>query len=133
MKGTIHHVEMYVSDLTKTKAFWTWFLSELGYEVYQKWNEGISYKLSDTYLVFVQTEENYLDVKYHRKRTGLNHIAFHAESRGMVDEMREKLKERNVALLYDDKYPFAGGKNYYALFFEDPDRIKVELVAPDEV
>lgn len=24
---------------------------------------------------------------------------------------------------------YAGGPDYYALFFEDPDRIKVELVA----
>lgn len=124
---------MYASNLTKTIAFWGWFLNELGYEVYQQWNEGISYKLSNTYLVFVQTEKEYLDVKYHRKRTGLNHIAFHADSRAMVDEMHEKLKEKEITILYPEKYPFAGGKNYYALFFEDPDRIKVELVAPDEI
>ena len=33
-------------------------------------------------------------------------------------------------MLYDDPYPFAtGGNDYYALFLEDPDRIKVEFVA----
>jgi hypothetical protein len=26
--------------------------------------------------------------------------------------------------------PFAGGASHYAVFFEDPDRIKVEVVAP---
>ncbi|NQV38252.1 MAG: VOC family protein [Candidatus Marinimicrobia bacterium] len=132
MKGTVHHIEIYVSDLGRTTEFWSWFLSELGYDIYQKWKEGISYKLFDTYLVFVQTEEKYRDMGYHRKRTGLNHIAFHAESRTMVDDITQKLKEKNIKLLYDDKYPFAGGKDYYALFFEDPDRIKVELVAPNE-
>ncbi|MEZ4978654.1 MAG: VOC family protein [Chitinophagales bacterium] len=131
MKGTLHHIEIYVSNLEKSKEFWTWFLSELGYEIFQTWEEGISYKLANTYLVFVQTEAAFLEHFYHRKRTGLNHLAFHAESRAMVDTFREKLIERKIPLLYDNKYPFAGGANYYALFFEDPDRIKVELVAPD--
>ena len=36
--------------------------------------------------------------------------------------------EENVELLYDEKYSYAGGKNHYALYFEDPDRIKVEIV-----
>lgn len=131
MKGVLHHVEIYVSDLNKTIEFWGWFLSELGYEKYQAWNEGVSYKLLDTYLVFVQTEKEYLEIEYHRKRTGLNHLAFHAESRVMVDQLTEQLKERKIEILYQDKHPFAGGKDYYAVFFEDPDRIKVELVAPN--
>ena len=105
-------------------------MTELGYEKYQEWNEGVSYKLADTYLVFVQTEDKYLDIPYHRKRTGLNHLAFHVDSRTMVDDFTDKLKERNVSILYPGKHPFAGGKDYYAVFFEDPDRIKVELVAP---
>lgn len=130
MKGTIHHIEINVSDLKKTIEFWGWLLPELGYEKYQEWNKGISYKLLDTYLVFVQTEEKFLDIIYHRKRTGLNHIAFHAESRAMIDDLTNGLKERKIEILYEDKHPFAGGKDYYAVFFEDPDRIKVELVAP---
>ena len=49
----------------------------------------------------------------------------------MVDKFRLQLKQREVTMLYEEKYPFAGGENYYAVFFEDPDRIKVELVAPE--
>lgn len=131
MRGQLHHVEVYVSDLTRSKQFWGWFLGELGYEVYQEWPEGISYKLGNTYLVLVQTEEPYLDRPYHRKGTGLNHLAFHAESRKDVDEMTDKLRERGIAILYEDKHPYASGPDYYAVFFEDPDRIKVELVAPE--
>jgi len=130
LKGTVHHIEIYVSDLERTIEFWDWLLTELGYKKYQEWNKGISYKLLDTYLVFVQTEEKFLDIPYHRKRTGLNHIAFHTESRTMVDDLTNKLRGRKIEILYDDKHPFAGGKEYYAVFFEDPDRIKVELVAP---
>jgi catechol 2,3-dioxygenase-like lactoylglutathione lyase family enzyme len=129
-KGIIHHIEINVSDLDKSIDFWGWLLAELGYELYQEWDSGQSFRTLDTYIVFVQTEEKYMDIPYHRCRTGLNHLAFHAESRQQVDDVTKKLKEKNVQILYQDQHPFAGGKNHYAVFFEDPDRIKVELVAP---
>lgn len=80
--------------------------------------------------MFVQTEERFLDITYHRCRVGLNHLAFHASSRQQVDEMTNKLKEKEMTILYPNKHPFAGGDEHYAVYFEDPDRIKVELVAP---
>ncbi|MFS1512694.1 VOC family protein [Chengkuizengella sp. SCS-71B] len=126
----LHHVEIYVSNLKETISFWDWFLKELGYEVFQKWDAGISLKYQETYIVFVQTEQRFLDVPYHRCRTGLNHLAFHAKSKEHVDEITLKLKEKGIQILYTDKHPYAGGEDYYAVFFEDPDRIKVELVAP---
>ncbi len=129
-KGLIHHIEINVSDLDKSIDFWGWLLAELGYELYQEWDSGQSFRIGDTYIVFVQTEGKYMDIPYHRCRTGLNHLAFHAESRQQVDDLTKKLKEKNVQILYQDQHPFAGGKNHYAVFFEDPDRIKVELVAP---
>jgi catechol 2,3-dioxygenase-like lactoylglutathione lyase family enzyme len=129
-EGLLHHVEIYISDLKKSTEFWGWFLEELGYHSYQKWDKGQSWKLGETYLVFVQTEERFLDEPYHRCRTGLNHLAFHAASRERVDEMTEKLKKKEINILYGNLHPFAGGEDYYAVFFEDPDRIKVEFVAP---
>ncbi len=128
--GKLHHVEIYVSNLKNSSNFWGWFLGKLGYEVYSKWDSGISYILGDTYIVFVQTEDKYLGEPYHRCRTGLNHLAFHAESKKHVDEITNELRSKGIKILYDDKHPYAGGEDYYAVFFEDPDRIKVELVAP---
>ncbi len=127
----IHHIELYVSNLKKSTEFWGWLLEELGYELYQKWESGRSWKYGETYLVFVQTVDAYLDVPYHRKRTGLNHLAFHADSRKHVDELTAQLKSRGVNILYEDRHPFAGGEDYYAVFMEDPYRMKVEIVAGD--
>jgi len=127
-KGLLHHVEIYVSDLKRSADFWGWFLGRMGYEKIAEWGSGQSWELGETYIVFVQTEDKYKDVPYHRRRTGLNHLAFHAESKQQVDELYNELKERGVTVLYEEKHPYAGGKDYYAVFFEDPDRIKVELV-----
>ena len=129
--GLLHHVEIYVSDLNRSREFWHWFLDELGYSMYQEWDEGISFKLGETYLVFVQTSDKYQTPTYHRCRTGLNHLAFHAASRAQVDGITDALQKREIPILYQDQHPYAGGNDHYAVFFEDPDRIKVELVAPD--
>ncbi|MFS0882058.1 MULTISPECIES: VOC family protein [Bacillaceae] len=121
---------MNVSNLKKSIDFWSWFLEELGYSPFQGWKSGQSWKIGNTYIVFVQTEERFLDVPYHRCRVGINHLAFHAGSRQHVDDMTMKLKDKGINILYTDQHPFAGGNDHYAVYFEDPDRIKVELVAP---
>ena len=126
----IHHIEINVSNLRESAEFWGWLLEELGCHSFQKWDRGQSWKLGDTYIVLVQTEEQHQHPGFHRKRTGLNHLAFHAESKGKVDGITERLREKGVTILYGDKHPYAGGEQHYAVFFEDPDRIKVEIVAP---
>jgi catechol 2,3-dioxygenase-like lactoylglutathione lyase family enzyme len=127
--GKLHHVEIYVSDLKRSRVFWSWILGRLGYKLYQEWDCGFSYILDETYIVFVQTEQKFLEPQYNRKRTGLNHIAFKTESRKEIDILTDELKQKGINILYKDKHPFAGGDDYYAVFFEDPDRIKVEVVA----
>ncbi|WP_163102111.1 VOC family protein [Peribacillus alkalitolerans] len=126
----LHHVELYVRSLSDSRRFWGWLLEELGYSLYQDWDQGFSYKMEGTYLVFVQAENRFLDIPYHRCRPGLNHLAFWAKSREEVDIFTEKLKQQNITILYTDKHPYAGGPSHYAVYFEDPDRMKVEIVAP---
>jgi len=129
LSGLLHHVEIYVSDLNRSTKFWSWFLCEkLGYTEFQKWDSGVSFRHGETYIVFVQTEKRFLDSTYHRCRVGLNHLAFHGESKEQVDQISSELRARNITVLYQDQHPHAGGKDSYAVFFEDPDRIKVELV-----
>ncbi|MDP4549985.1 VOC family protein [Alkalihalobacillus macyae] len=127
----IHHIELYVSDLKKSIVFWGWLLEELEYKPFQNWDEGRSWKWKESYIVLVQVEEAYLDAGYHRKRVGLNHLAFNGKSRVHVDHLKNLLEKKGIEILYKDKYPYAGGKGHYAIYFEDPDRIKVEVVAPN--
>ena len=128
-KGTIHHIEINVSALNHSRKFWEWLLLFLGYTKFQEWDAGFSFKSNDTYIVFVQAEKKYLKYPYNRKLTGLNHIAFCVDNREEVDKITDLLKENGVTILYPDKHPFAGGNGHYAVYFEDPDRIKVEIVA----
>jgi catechol 2,3-dioxygenase-like lactoylglutathione lyase family enzyme len=129
--GLLHHVELYASDFEASVAFWDWFLGELGYDRKNDWEGGRSWQRGPSYLVLVDAPEEYADEGYHRRHPGLNHLAFHAASRDYVDAMTEKLRRRGRPILYEDDHPHAGGPDTYAVYFEDPERIKVELVAPE--
>ena len=129
--GQLHHVELYCSDLDASLGFWEWLLSALEYSLYQDWDGGRSYRLGPTYIVFVQVEDDHAAESYHRCRPGLNHLAFHAHSRSHVDELTDQIRDREDAtILYPEEHPYAGGEDHYALYCEDPERIKVEIVAP---
>lgn len=125
--GSIHHIEIYVKNLSETREFWGWFLNELGYIEFQSWNSGFSMILGDTYIVFVQTEDKYNNIDFHRCQSGLNHIAFHVDNITTIEYLKTKLISKNIQLLYMDKYPYAGGKDSHNLYFEDNNRLKVEL------
>ena len=125
----IHHVEVNVSDLPRAEIFWGFVLERLGFQRYQRWERGVSWRSGSMYLVLTEVSDSYSGAPYHRQAVGLNHLAFHASSKGAVDQLMIDLRERGVTILYEDRFPHAGGKEHYALYCEDPDRIKVEIVA----
>jgi catechol 2,3-dioxygenase-like lactoylglutathione lyase family enzyme len=128
----LHHVEINVSDLERSVAFWGWLLPELGYELYQEWEEGTSWRQGSSYVVFVQADPGYRNYGLHRKKPGLNHLAFWARSAEQVTALPELLAERGIKVLYSDRRSDQiGAPSSYSVFFEDPDRIKVEVITPE--
>lgn len=126
--GHLHHLELYVADLGAAAHFWGWLLGELGWRAQQEWDEGCSFRHGDTSLVLVQAPRGARGVD--RRGAGLNHLAFRAGSEAEVDRITEQLRARGVRILYPDRHPFAGGTDHYAVFCEDPEGLKVEVVAP---
>ncbi|MFC4439384.1 MULTISPECIES: VOC family protein [Natrialbaceae] len=127
--GSLHHLELYASDLEVSLPLWDWLLGELGYERKNEWDDGCSWINGPTYVVLVQAVDS--DHPFDRRAAGLNHVAFHAASREQVDDLARQLRDReDASLLYEDRHPFAGG--YYALYCEDPEGIKIEVVGPKE-
>ncbi len=123
----LDHIEINVSNLDASRQFWRWLLCVLGYEDYQDWPSGFSMRHGDIYLVFVQASQDFLDAGFHRRRVGLNHLAFRA-SPSAFEQIAKELRERGISVLYPERNPYAGGAKHKAVFFEDPDRIKVEVV-----
>jgi hypothetical protein len=88
---------------------------------------GVSNGTTDLWLI--ETPADRRDAGFHRKNTGLNHLAFGVRERADVDRfVAEFMRPRGLAPLYDSPrdYPeYHAG--YYAVFFDDPDRLKLEV------
>ncbi len=126
----LHHLEIAVADLARALSFWRWFVGELGFEAYEQWQGGESFRRGDFYIVIRAAEADLdLDPAFLEGRVGLHHVAFHAISREQVDRVTDGVRARGYEVLYEDRHPYAGG--YYALYCRGPDGMKIELVAPD--
>ena len=58
---------------------------------------------------------------------GVHHICFYAASRDVVDDRFRCLRERG-AVIESEPREYAYTPGYYAVFFYDPDGIKLEIV-----
>lgn len=133
MRATLGHVGI---NLSKAGfRFWRELLSYLDFALDE---ETDHFHASDgrSYLCISVTENAYRADTFHRKRTGLNHVALYVSSPELVDQfIADFLTARNIQPLYGGarSYPeYVEG--YYAVYFEDPDRIKVEVVCePSEI
>ncbi len=126
--GELHHLDLNVVDLAVSAPFYAAFLGYLGYRPYQQWPMGQSFLKGRTYLTLVQTEPPHDQAGFHRRRAGLNHLAFALPSRAAVDAfVAQFLAPRAIPLLYGG--PVDDPDYAYAVFFEDPDRLKLEVVA----
>ncbi|MEV6575727.1 VOC family protein [Streptomyces sp. NPDC051577] len=127
--GTLHHVEIWVPDLDRAIADWSWLLEDLGYTLHQRWERGRSWKLGPTYLVFEQSPALTGD-RHDRCAPGLNHLAFHVESADRVDLLTAKARENGWSLLFADLHPHAGGPHQYTAYLASRDGFEIELVGP---
>lgn len=128
MTGALHHVELWVPDLTAARRSWGWLLAELGWTTYQDWPAGTSWRRGDVYLVLEQSPA--LSGPVHdRLAPGLNHLAFHAGPTTNVDRLVAQAPGHGWSLLFPDRHPYAGGPHTYAAYLEDGQGYEVELVA----
>lgn len=66
--------------------------------------------------------------KFHdRYSPGFHHLAFNADSRERVDSLYKLVQEIGATVL-DPPAEYQYSPGYYAVFFADPDGLKLELV-----
>jgi glyoxylase I family protein len=132
MRGAIHHLDLSVSDPERARPTYETLLFHLGYARGKSHADGYTeYDHPSGVSVGVAPSRG-----PHARRTpdryapGLHHAAWSADSREDVDALHAKLVAAGVAILdAPAEYPqYNGGRGYYAVFFADPDGLKLEFV-----
>jgi len=125
----VHHVDLVVSSIERSLPFYRDLLAPLGYhritEVEGERGETIWYLGGPEVALGLRAAQT--DGDHDRYRVGIHHVAFEAWSRGLVDERAAWLAERGAEIESEpQEYGYSPG--YYAVFFYDPDGIKLEIV-----
>lgn len=129
MKPFLYHIDIRVSNFRRSFPFYRALFRWLGWKQIDAGKDYCGYSDGRSGMWVIATESKYRKPPFHRKRTGLNHIAFCVPSRAAVNKFhREFLKSKHARVLYGGpkEYP-EYHQGYYAVFFEDPDRIKLEV------
>lgn len=132
MRSTgFHHVDLVVSSILRSLPFYRQLLEPLGWhrvgEVEGERGETIWYISGPGSSLGLREAQTPADRPFDRYRVGVHHVAFEAPSRFEVDERAQWLHSRGVTIESGpEQYSYIPG--YYAVFFYDPDGIKLEIV-----
>jgi len=129
----VDHLDLVVSDLERSLEFYNELLRPLGFtrnsEIVGERGERVVY-IGGTGGPSVSLRQSQTDADtttYDRYALGIHHLAFAAADREAVDERAAWLRERGAEIESDPaEYDYAPG--YYAVFFYDPDGLKLEIV-----
>jgi glyoxylase I family protein len=132
---TIDHVDLVVSSLERSLPFYRELLKPLGWrgcaEQRGERGETIHYlwgaNLMSTIGIREAQSTSEGEAGYDRYSIGLHHLAFRARSRRRVNE-RARWLEQDGAEIESGPETYDYTPGYYAVFFYDPDGLKLEIV-----
>lgn len=126
--GAPHHLDLTVGNLARSTSFYDAWLPYVGFHRIEDCAEGPLWRGERFELGLQAARPEFANKAHNRYAAGLHHLAFEAPSREAVDRFHDILLEQGVTVLdppaqYDHYAP-----GYYAVFFADPDGIKLEYV-----
>ena len=132
--GIVHHIGLAVNGVAKAEeAFWGPVLRRFGYTQVRKPTEtesGMSlWRQPESGFVITlwETKDGHEGKRHNRWAAGLQHVAFHAQTRKQVDDFGAFLKDLGATVTDEPAERFPG---FYSVLADDADGIHVELVAP---
>jgi glyoxylase I family protein len=133
MRGAVHHLDLTVKDLKTSRPLYEAVLGFMGYVIVDDRDDFIDFKLNTPgghpcFVGLAPAKGPNAARPHDRCSPGLHHVAWTAESRADVDALHALLQRIGATILdAPAEYPqYSPG--YYAVFFADPDGLKLEFV-----
>jgi glyoxylase I family protein len=134
-RSKISHVDLVVSSIERSLPFYRGLLEPIGWsgprELRGEMGETIHYlSVGGPGVAALGLREKRSDahgLPYDRYAVGVHHVCFDVPSRDVVDERARWLRGQGARIESGPaEYEYTPG--YYAVFFHDPDGIKLELL-----
>jgi len=120
----IDHLSIRVSNYETSKEFYSRLLAFLGFKIEAEYPGTMGWTNGHTLFWIGQADEQARKRKYHVGDVGFHHYAFRLRSRKDVDELDAFLRNDLKAVIVDPAAEYY--EDYYAVFFLDPDGMKLE-------
>ena len=119
----VDHLVIRVSDYEASRTFYSSLLDFLGFEIIDSYEDMTGWRNGLTAFWISRSKKG--AKPFHTEDIGFQHYAFEVRSRADVDAVQAFLAARGAQIVdpagayYDD---------YYALYFTDPDGLKLEVM-----
>ena len=127
--GSFRHLMLYVKNISLSREFYQQIMGFLGYSLahesdsYCMWNPNIG----GCSFGIVQADAESGDTIFQRGEPGFHHLAFNANNREQIDDLYAILLKMQAKVLDPPGECPEYSPTYYAMYFEDPDGMKLEL------
>lgn len=122
----IAHVMITVSNLKRSRAFYSKLLPLLGMKVVMDTPEVYYCVGGRTAFGIRECDAAHKGERFVQQRVGLHHLCFRARERGDVDVLHEKLWDMSARIIRAPRED-SWAPGYYSVLFEDPDGIRLEI------
>ena len=124
----LHHVTLWVPDLERAEASWSWLLGRIGYTRDESAERVVLLRHPDGMAVVLEQSSDMVPgMLYSRMRPGLNHMAFRVDAIADLGTIAEEAGEYGWSVFSGERHGIAGGAE--VIYLEDRDGFEVELVA----
>ncbi len=120
----VDHLVLSVSDFERSREFYGKLLRFLGFRLKHQYGDMAGWSNGKTLFWIAAADAEGRKRKYRKGDVGFHHYAFELSSRKDVDELGAFLEQSKMTVL--DPPGEYYGHNYYAVYFADPDGMKLE-------
>ena len=121
----IDRLVLSVGDFARSKDFYRKVLGFLGFKLKHDYPDFAGWSNGKTLFWIAEADAEGKRHKQRKGDVGFHHYAFELASRKDIDDLGAFLDKHGMTVV-DPPGEYNGDKNYYAVFFTDPDGMKLE-------